>query len=647
MRRFFLFILLIINSLQFASKPPELTPTETHRKANEILKAHVRYKNFDETVAQKTFIKYLEELDPTKTYFTEEEVLTWTSPSDETIQLTVNDFHAGQFTQYEKIFGIFQKAIERRNEIEKEIKGKELPQNIDRQEFKKLEWVKNRSELIDRVEKIRAMQLEAAAKIDDETKDRFLKRIQKRRLSREQEFFAEEQGIEKRQMLSCFLKAVAGALDAHTAYFTPSEADQFLLLVQQRLEGIGAQLRDDLNGFTLTRLLEGGPALRGGILKVGDRIIAVNNEPVVGLDITEAVELIKGPKGTKVTLTCLREKEQESGEKLEEKFTVDVIRDELVLQESRFEYDTIDCGDGVILHLKLYSFYQDEKASSSGDIQKAFREVSRVSPVKGVVLDVRNNAGGLLTQAVTVSGLFIKKGIVCSVKDNSGNVQHLRNFDEDNIWDGPLLVLTNVWSASASEIVAQTLQDYGRAFVIGDERTFGKGTYQTFTLGSLNSNKINPRGEYKVTRGLYYTVSGKSPQFIGAKADIVTPGEFSKLEIGEQFAKFPLPNESIDPNFLDTLADVHPFHRARMHRSYAKNLQQKIVEFSPYLTTLQSNSEKRIAQNENYQRLLRVIQEETYDVDKIEDFGKNDLQLEETINVMKDFITLHKSRLNQ
>lgn len=642
MRRILFFIILITNNLQFAAKPPELTPSDTLRKANEILKAHVRYKNFDETVAQKTFTKFLEELDPTKTYFIESEIAEWATPSETTILLTMNDFHSGKFTQFEKIFANFQKAIERRNEIEREIANAELPQQVDRQEFKKIEWVQTKTELIERIEKIRSMQLEAAAKIDEETKGKFLQRIQKRRLSREQEFIPGDALSETKQMLSCFLKAIAGALDAHTAYFTPSEADQFLLLVQQRLEGIGAQLRDDLNGFTLTRLLEGGPALRGGILKVGDRIIAVNNEPVVGLDITEAVELIKGPKGSKVTLTCLREKEQDNGEKIEEKFSIDVIRDELVLQESRFEYETIECGDGVILHLKLYSFYQDEKNSSSADIEKAFRYVNSTTPIKGVILDVRNNAGGLLTQAVAVSGLFIKKGIVCSVKDNAGNIQHLRNFEEGTMWDGPLLVLTNVGSASASEIVAQALQDYGRAFIIGDERTFGKGTYQTFTLGSLNSHKINPKGEYKVTRGLYYTVSGKSPQFVGAAADIVTPGEFSKLDVGEQYAKFPLPNESIEPNFLDTLSDVHPFHRARLQRTYGKNLQPKMIEFLPYLSILKANSEKRIAQNENYQRLLAALQQDTFDVDKIEDFGKNDLQLEETVNVMKDFVALYK-----
>ncbi len=639
MRQIIIFIFLIINGLQFASRPPELSGIDTVRKAKEILKAHVKYKSFDETVAKHTFIRFIEELDPSKTYFTYEEIQAWDTPSSERIQKTINEFNKGSFSEFEQIYALFLQAIERRNEIEASIKGKEFTEKVDKQEFKNVEWVRSKDELIERIEKIRTLQIEAAAKIDDETKDRFIKRLEKRRLSREQEFTGES-STQKQHMLSHFLKAIAGALDAHTAYFTPTEADQFLMLVQQKLEGIGAQLRDDLNGFTLTRLIEGGPAIKSGVLKVGDRIIAVNHEPVVGLDITEAVELIKGPKGTKVTLTCLREKEEQSGKKMQEKFVVDVVRDELVLQESRFEYDTFDVGDGVILHLKLYSFYQDETSSSAGDIKNAYETVAAKHDVKGVILDVRNNAGGFLSQAVAVSGLFIKNGIVCSVKDYAGAVQHLRNFDPNTMWDGPLLVLTNVGSASASEIIAQTLQDYGRAFIVGDPRTYGKGSYQTFTLGSMNTKKINPKGEYKVTRGLYYTVSGKSPQFVGAKADISVPGEFSKLDVGEQFAKFALPNESIAPNFIDTYSDMHPFQRARIQRSYSSNIQKKITAFDPYLPKLQQNSEKRIAENTNYQRLLTTINEKNFDVDKIEDFGKNDLQLEEVVHIMKDFIAL-------
>ena len=183
----------------------------------------------------------------------------------------------------------------------------------------------------------------------------------------------------------------------------------------------------------------------------------------------------------------------------------------MVLKETRLEKSYEPYGNGVIGHFHLFSFYQDPNSSSAGDLKEAILEMKKKQNLKGIVLDLRNNAGGLLPQAVSVTGLFISKGVVVSVKDNTGVVQHLRNIDGQPIWTGPLIVLTNRTSASAAEIVAQTLQDYGRALVVGDPHTYGKGTFQTFTLESANYGKVNPKGEFKVTRGRYYTVSGKSP----------------------------------------------------------------------------------------------------------------------------------------
>ncbi len=217
--------------------------------------------------------------------------------------------------------------------------------------------------------------------------------------------------------------------------------------------------------------------------------------------------------------------------------------------------------------MHLFSFYQDSNSSSASDLAAAIENLKKEHNLKGIILDLRNNAGGLLPQAVSVTGLFISKGVVVSVKDNTGQVQHLRNVENRKVWDGPLIVLTARTSASAAEIVAQTLQDYGRAIVIGDPETFGKGTFQTFTLESANFGKVNPKGEYKVTRGRYYTVSGKSPQLVGVKADIVVPGIFSEMEIGEKYSKFPVETDEIPPNFDDNLSDVPAIHRSQFEQN--------------------------------------------------------------------------------
>jgi carboxyl-terminal processing protease len=619
------------------AKPPTLSPKDTRVKIDEILKAHVSHHMLTPELIRRAFLNYLEELDPTKTYFLESEVVRWTDPSDDMLEQTIVDYRQERFTHFEAIHEAFFPAVERRNALEAHLAGVDLPKGVQPSEFKELAWLKSAEELSERLLRIRALQLDSMDKLDQGTRDQFLSRLEKRRLNREVELSGQGEKQRHQQVLSFVLKSVSGALDSQTAYFTPAEANQFMVQVQQRLFGIGAQLRDDLNGFTITRILEGGPPSTLEHLKIGDKIIGVNNEPVVGMDIVEAVELIRGPKGSPVLLTLLREHE---GSENEQRLDVEITRGEVVLKETRFETATEPFGDGSIGILRLFSFYQDSKTSSANDLMEAIVEMKSEHTLKGIILDLRNNAGGLLPQAVAVTGLFIKKGIVVSVKDNTGDVQHLRNIEGKMGWEGPLIVLTNKTSASAAEIVAQTLQDYGRALVVGDKTTYGKGTFQTFTLESANYGKINPKGEYKVTRGRYYTVSGKSPQLVGVSADIEVPGYFSQLDIGEKFSKYPLENDAISPNFEDDFSDIPPAHRNQIIRLYKFNLQTVSTQYTPYKELLQKNSATRIQQNKNYQNFIKEISNRDEDAEPENSFGQTDLQLVETYNIMKDLILL-------
>ena len=514
-----------------------------------------------------------------------------------------------------------------------------MPKGVKNEEFKDLAWVLSEEELMNRLIRIKALQLQAAEKLGEETKAKFMQRLEKRRANREIEFGGTNADDRLKLILSCILKATTSALDSHTNYFTPSEANQFMIQVQQRLFGIGAQLRDDLDGLSVMRILENSPASISNKIKINDKIIAVDHEPVVGLDITEAVEMIRGEKGTPVLLTILRESGDEE-ERAVEKLEIELVRNEVVLEESRLETTFDPYGDGVIANLRLFSFYQDQKSSSALDIRKAIENVKKDQKLKGVILDLRSNAGGLLTQAVSVTGLFISKGIVVSIKDNTQRLQHLRELEGKPAWEGPLFVLVNRASASAAEIVAQTLQDYGRAIVIGDDHTFGKGSFQTFTLDPINNPKVNPQGEYKVTRGRYYTVSGKSPQLKGVQSDIVVPGILSQIDIGEKYAKFPLENDEVEPHFDDDLSDISPFHRLQLGPMYKYNLQQKLTTYAPYFEILKKNSQLRIEINKNYQNFLTEIQKKNFDSDPIDLFGQSDLQLVEALNIMKDHVFL-------
>jgi carboxyl-terminal processing protease len=639
LRKFVLSFLLLI-TCTLSAKPPQINPKEAKKKVEEILKSHVAHKTFHAEIIKRSLVNFLEELDPSKTYFIENEIVRWENPSSDLLEAIERDYKNDVFHEYEKIYEIMVSAIKRRSEIEKELENVNLTEKVDASAFKDLTWVKSVEELKHRILCVKTLQLEAAENFEDETKAQFFQRITKRRSLREQEIGGGNKEEKQGLILSFVLKAIASSLDSHTSYFTPSEANQFMIQVQQRLFGIGAQLRDNLNGLAIVKLLEGGPALLSNKLKTGDRIIAVNHEPIVGMDITEAVEMIRGPQGSKVHLTILRDTTEEPIKT--EKFEIDIIRDEIVLKETRYETHLEPYGDGVIAHIHLFSFYQDPKSSSTQDIKDAIENIKKEHHLLGVVLDLRNNAGGILPQAVSVTGLFIKKGVVVSIKDASGKIQHLRNFEANPVWDGPLLVLTNRASASAAEIVAQALQDYGRALIIGDDRTYGKGSYQSFTLESANGQKINPQGEYKVTRGIYYTVSGKSPQLHGAIADIVVPGLLSEMEIGEALAKYPLEGDHIQNNFDDDLNDVHPLHRGKLKKMYKNQLQPVLSTYSGVKQQLAHNSSKRINLNSNYQQFLKELKKTNPSYEALEAAGQNDLQLEECFNIMKDLIFMSK-----
>jgi carboxyl-terminal processing protease len=231
------------------------------------------------------------------------------------------------------------------------------------------------------------------------------------------------------------------------------------------------------------------------------------------------------------------------------------------------------------------------------------------------------------------------QGVVVSIKDNTGFIQKLRNLESHVAWDGPLIILTNRLSASASEIVAQTLQEYGRAIIVGDPETFGKGTFQTFTLESANFGKVNTKGEYKVTRGCYYTVSGKTPQKVGVKADICVPGYFSEMEIGEQFAKYPLEPDAIAPSFEDDLSDIPLIHRYQIAKLYKPQLQPILSTYKPLLPQLSTNSALRLQDDIDHQNLLKALKTPT----STPPLGSNDLQLQEALSIMKDLLFLKES----
>jgi len=639
-------LMLLLFATSTEGKLPDITPPQVNQKVQEIMHSHASYKQLSPMLIRRILNNYMEQIDPTKTYFIEPDIHTWMELSDASAEKILTEFQRSDFHVFEEIHAALIRAIKRRKELEKQIDMANLPKNVKAEEFKDMKWTHTEKELLIRLERMKGLQMEAAAKLKEPLREKSLQRIAKRQTIYEEEIQEKDPQQHQKRVLSNILKATASALDAHTSYFTPDEASQFMINVQQRLFGIGAQLRDDINGFTVIKVLEGGPAAAGKELKAKDRIIAVNGEPVVGMDIVDAVELIRGPENTPVLLTVVREV-ADGDKKREETLDITILRREVVLKETRYESSLVDFGDGAIGYLKLFSFYQDQESSSADDLSKAIDKMKKEAPLKAMVLDLRYNSGGMLSQAVAVAGLFISKGIVVSIKDEHGEIQHLRHLDDEKKWDGPLAVLINRASASASEIVAGTLQDYNRAIIIGDDRSYGKGSFQTFTLNAGKNDQVNPQGEYKVTRGRYYTVSGRTPQLTGVYSDITVPGALSETEIGEMFGKYPLENDSIKENFDDDLSDVPANQRSKIKMLYKFNLQPKLALYEAYLPKLIKNSAQRIASNKGYQEFLKELKKQDKDKDTEDEesseetnFSKVDFQLMESYNIVRDLLYL-------
>ncbi len=638
------FFCLLITIGFIEAKPPQLTPDIVKQKIEEITRAHATHKELTTEIIKRALQNEIEEFDPNKTYFIYSDIQPWLEPTQEQLQDILAQYRQGNFAAFGGIYDAMIRAIARRRALEAEINLQTLPTNVHIKEFKKMAWVKTPEELLDRLRKIKSVQVEASKKLNEEVRDKALHSIAKRQAKYEDELLNPDPMHRQMVLFVQVLKAISSALDTHTAYFTPDEAKQFLITVQQRLLGIGALLKDDLNGFTVIKIVEGSPAALGKELKVKDRIIAVDGEPVVGLDIVSAVDLIRGEEGTAVTLTVIRENKEENGTVKEQQLNIQIKRGPVVFKEARYDSSYEPFADGSIGYVRLNTFYQDPEFSSASDIADAINTLKKEHHLKGLILDLRSNSGGLLAQAVDVAGLFITKGTIVSVKDHTAAVQHLRDLDGKMTWDGPLLILVNRASASSAEIVAQSLQDYGRALLVGDDHTFGKGTFQTFTLNSIQQKgDVNPQGEYKVTRGKYYTVSGKTPQLTGVAADIVVPGVLSEMEIGEKYTKYPLENDRIKSNFDDDLSDIPFTQRDKIRLLYKFDLQPKLNMYAPYLKTLQEHSTYRLSQNSSYQKFLKKLKEEEGDEElqqEEEDIGFPDFQLIEAYNIMKELLLL-------
>jgi carboxyl-terminal processing protease len=321
-------------------------------------------------------------------------------------------------------------------------------------------------------------------------------------------------------------------------------------------------------------------------------------------------------------------------------YRVELKREKIVMQDERVQFTYESYGDGIIGKLVLPSFYESGAGLSCElDIREALRSMKKQGDLRGLVIDMRENSGGFLNQAVKVAGLFVTSGVIVISKYAYGEIQYLRDLDGRSYYNGPLVILTSKASASAAEIVAQALQDYGTAIVVGDDRTYGKGTIQYQTVTDLAASSF-----FKVTVGRYYTVSGRSTQIDGVKADIVVPTAYSLLNIGERYLEYPLKNDRVPSAYVDPLSDIDQRNRPWFQKNYLPNIQKKLSLWTQMLPELKANSAYRIKQNKDYRVFLKALEQEkqgqSFSPSVQENWGFEDLQMIEAVNIVKDMTVL-------
>ena len=350
--------------------------------------------------------------------------------------------------------------------------------------------------------------------------------------------------------MSMYINAIAEEFDPHTFYFAPNDKDTFDAQMSGKYEGIGARLQKRMDEIFITELISGGSAWRQNKLEVGDVIMKVRQEDeteavnVVGMRLSDAVKLIKGPKGTNVILTL--KKVDGTIEDLK------IPRDEIELEET-YAKSTIVKKEGstfgVINLPKFYIDFEDYNSrNAAGDVKKEIERL-KAEGMEGLVLDLRNNGGGSLKTVVEMGGLFIEEGPIVQVRSTGQDKEVLKDTDRGIEWDGPLVILVNELSASASEILAAAMQDYKRAIVIGSKQTYGKGTVQNIVdlNRMIRSNTNGDMGAFKFTTQKYYRINGGSTQLEGVKSDVVVPDRYSYIDIGEKDQDNPLAWDEIAP----------------------------------------------------------------------------------------------------
>lgn len=656
---------------------------------------HFEPKEIDDDFSEQAFNLYLEDIDGARRLLTQEDIARLEVYKHDIDDETAN----GDMTFFNLSLEIIDNALEKTQAYYQKILAQPFDFNLKEKvqlSGEKRGWPANDTELEDywrRFLKYEVMQ-EYAEKLETQRKEQEKENGDEEILGKTKEeleaeardevltlferYYERLHKLKREDRLSTFLNTITSLFDPHTAYRKPFDSEQFDMRMSGKLEGIGATLQSDGDYTKVSRIVVGGPAWRGKELDANDMITAVaqgEEEPVniKGMVLDDVVQLIRGKKGTEVRLTIKKEGGEEK--------TISIIRDVVELEDvfaKSLIFDGVGEGER-IGYIFLPSFYVDFNDRNgrhcAEDVAKELEKL-KAEGVDGVILDLRDNGGGGLNEVVDMSGLFIEKGPIVQVKSRGRSPEVLKDTDSKVQYDGPLVVMTNFNSASASEILAAALQDYGRAVIVGSNSTFGKGTVQRVidldrTIRGFEQYK--PLGDLHLTIQKYYRINGGSVQLRGVTPDIILPDVYHYIKTGEKDQKFPLAWTEIDPTeygqnvfHLDYMADLKEKSMARVDENekfqkvmdYARWFKQQRddSEYSLLFSDYQAREKKQKETSESFRNMMKEdvlanvgnLEADILEIEKDEsrvarnksfiESKTKDIYIQETLNVMHDIL---------
>ena len=603
----FLVALLLAPSGAQAYKQPELTCSTSWDLLQALLKRHISYRGLDTEIRERAIDAYIEKIDSSKTLFLSSEI-------KDLRRRLAGVFFALQNGECDLLDEIEMDLVKRYERMENDVRtfvsdesyalDTDVRLILDPDKRGHPSNEEGRVKLLHRLVHFQMSNYLSSEMELDKAKEKLIHRYEL--------MTKRAKELEPRDTYGTFLNAFAGALDPHSAYYPPEADEDFKIQMSLSLDGIGVALSSKDGYSVVERIIPGGATERADALEPGDKIIAVQQEgedpvDIVDMALRDVVAMIRGERGTTVELTVLRKKER---------FEVAIVRDKVMIEDAAATLEKHEIEvDGEIRRLAvidLPTFYGDadpSKRQSHRDVRDLLRQAAEWK-ADGVLLDLSRNGGGKLDSARDIAGLFIPEGNVVAVKNVFSEVQYMADPYPDTVYDGPLVILTSRITASASEIVAGAMQDYGRAVIVGDDHTFGKGTVQSYV------DQPGKLGALKVTTALFFRPGGESTQHSGVAADIVLPSLFATDEFGERYTPYSLGSQTITP-FLgvqSSFSRMSPFGRGDSTSPVEPTWRPVNDQL---LEELRSRSAERVAEDEEFKEIEELLAEQAEEDDVI------------------------------